>query len=354
MKNILKFLFILPFFVACSDYKEDDINSSQVPEERNKYITGTDRSRSYSLTSPLPTFANETFHALGYGYDITGKYAHPTWIRKKVLDPQKFEDDHYYDVMHHWKVFHHRGLGTITGTREEVASQLLRDMKIKVDDILVESKNAFKGIFDTPFENDIAFTDINYYYALDAYASGWYEHHFNLFFDDDLLLLRDYLTDEFKSDLESKPANEIIKLYGTHVMVDIEVGWRQDYYYRSSSNEELQKRMVYTSARLLKSSPGIWMSPGPGIYYEKENLYTEYVSGIDPVGEPNAWMFDVTNYNEKLLFETRNHTIGQEDLVLINWGTRSHLGPIIPIYEFILDATKREALLQAYKEYLNK
>ncbi|GEM_PF-987786 len=345
---------ILIGLAACSDDQEGDVIPPGPPEKQNEYKTGNDLSRSYSLVKRVPTFENETFHALGYGYDITGKYAHPEGIRKKVLDPQKFEDDHYDEVMHHWGMFSHRGLGTKIGTKEEVKKQLLEDMKIKASDIGTEYKNAFRGIFDTPFEDDTAFTHLTYHYAIDAFASSWYEHYFLFFREKDILLLQKYLTEEFKSDLATKSAQEIIELYGTHVMVDIEVGWRQDYYYRAGSEDDLQRRMVYASGKFLGSSPGLWMSPGPDTYYDKENLYTQYVSGVDPVNKPNAWMFDITNYSEELKFEGREHAIENESLVLINWGSRSRYGPLIPVYEFVSDTAPREALLQAYREYLSK
>lgn len=353
MKKFFYFLFISSLFIACSD----DEMSTELPEETNQYKTGIDMSKSYLLDKALPTFENEVFHSLGYGYDITGKYAHPNWIRKKVLDPQKFEDDYYYGVMRDWKLFSHRGLGTITGTKEEVKELLLEE--IKVDTITFKGyKNAFRDMFDISFENDTSFIDIKYYYAMDSFVSSWYEHYFMIAQDEDLLLLQDYLTDEFKADIKSKSARDIIQLYGTHVMVDIEVGWRQDYYYRSSSDNNLQRRMVYASAKFFKTTPGIWMEPASNVIQAKENIYTEYVSGVDPINEPSAWMFDITNYNEKSDFEVRKHTIDKENVVLVNWGKNnarsSKFGPIIPIYEFVSDNTKKQALKDACQEYLNK
>lgn len=349
----MKRLHLLPLLLFLLTACSNDDELPLIPENNNKYITGIDLSKSYLFEKPLPTFKNETFHALGYGYDVTGKYAHPDWIRKKVLDPQRFENDHYYDVIHHWKLFSHGEAGAITGTKENVRNHLLKKINIDTVDSSSKYKNIFKGVFDIPFKNDTTFSQLQYYYAVDSYLSCWYEHHFILFQEKDLLPLRDYLTEEFKADLISKSASEIIQLYGTHVMVDIEVGLRQDYYYRSSSSEDLKKRMIYASAKLLNPVPGIWMIPGPGIYYEKENIYFEYVNGIESENMPNAWMFDITNYNENLKFEKRENTIDEKNTVLVNWGSRSDLGPIIPIYEFISDTKKRTELQLAYQKYLN-
>lgn len=352
MKHLLYLLFSIIVFTSCSDDNNEEPNNQ--PTEQNKYKTGTDLSKTYPLTKPHFTFTDETFHALGYGYDITGKYAHPDWIRKKVVDAQKFEDEHYNDVMHHWKLFVHGGAGTHTGSREDITSKLLENEKIITGNSTAGYKNIFKAMFETPFENDTTYTDLRYYYAMDAFVSSWYEHYFDLRSYQDLAILFNYLTDEFKSDLNSKSADEIIKLYGTHVLMDIVVGWRQDFYYRSTSNSYLQERMVSASGRFLNSTPGIWMKPIPEDFKEKENLYTEYVSGVNPIESPNAWMFDITNYDDKVKFDLRENTIARESTVLVDFGQRSMKGAVIPIYEFVTDASKKEALSKAYQTYLNK
>lgn len=65
-------------------------------------------------------------------------------------------------------------------------------------------------------------------------------------------------------------------------------------------------------------------------------------------------MFDITNYNGDSKFESRPDDIDKESLVLVNWGNQSFLGPLIPIYEFVLDEAKKDALKQAFEEYLNQ
>lgn len=351
-KNLFLAIVSLTLLGACSD----DDTTPVAPEEQNKYITGVDLSKSYTLNKALATFSDEPFHALGYGYDITGKYAHPESIRKKVVDPQKYEDDHYYDVMRNRKIFYHRGLGTIEGTKNTVKEQLLKELEISSDNPSKEYKNAFKELFDTPFENDNTFTDVEYYYAINSFVSSWYGYYFSLYYEESLSLLSDYLTDEFRSDLNIKSAKEIINLYGTHVMVSIEVGCRQDFNYRSSSMYSLDRNMIRASSKYLQSTPGVWQSPTPDPTNEKENIYTEYVNGIDLKGETNAWMIDITNYSEDIKAEYKNYTIDDKSTVLVNWGTSSWSGssPIIPIYEFVSDTAKKEALKEAYKEYLSK
>lgn len=354
MKQLLFLLFSIILFTSCSDDDNNNQDPIDQPTEQNKYKTGTDLSKTYPLAKPHSTFTGEAFHSLGYGYDITGKYAHPDWIRKKIVDAQKFEDDHYYDVMHHWKVFVHGGWGTKTGTREDITAQLLKDEKIVIGNSSTEHNNIFKAMFEMPFENDTTYSDLKYYYAMDAFVSSWYEHYFDLRSYEDLSILTNYLTDEFKSDLNSKSADEIIKLYGTHVLMDIIAGWRQDFYYRSTSNSQLQEKMVSASGRFLSSTPGILMEPLPQDPEEKENLYSEYISGVNPTEKPNAWMFDITNYEDKVKFDLRKNAIERESTVLVDFGKRSLKGAVIPIYEFVADAAKKEALTKAYQAYLNK
>lgn len=92
MKQLLFLLFSIILFTSCSDDDNNNQDPIDQPTEQNKYKTGTDLSKTYPLAKPHSTFTGEAFHALGYGYDITGKYAHPDWIRKKIVDAQKFEE----------------------------------------------------------------------------------------------------------------------------------------------------------------------------------------------------------------------------------------------------------------------
>lgn len=352
MKKLLSFsLLFCMLLTACSDDSAKDL-----PEvDSNKYITGVDFSKEYSLEKATPTFKDEPFHALGYGYDITGKFAHPESIRKKVIDTQKYEGNFSHRIVGHQGVFRHRGLGTIYGSKNEVKKQLLMKMKIESNDYAKEYKNAFRGVLDTPFENDKTFTDIEYYYAINAFTSSLYEYFFDLSDSEThLLSIKRYLTDEFKSDLETKSAKELISLYGTHVLVDIEIGMRQDYYYRTTLNEYLKRNMIRASDKYLHSTPGIFQSPFEGPINQKENIYTEYVNGFDEVGEANAWMIDITNYTENMKVRLPVYASAENNPILVNWGTDSGSSPIIPIYEFVSDGAKKEALIQAYKEYLSE
>lgn len=340
MKKLLFISFVLSSLLGCSD--EDLIEKNVDPI--NVYKTGKDYSISYS-TSDSYNLSKEPFNALGYGYDITGKYAHPNWIRGKVVDPQEYENDEYYGVMRDFGLFIHAGLGTITGTKEDIITEMLSDIKADGDG-LSKYKNVLKGMFELPFENDTTFKSSSYYYAVDAFASRWYSYEF---YTHDVAELYNYLTKEFKSDLITKSGEEIINLYGTHVLMCIETGVRQDFYYRTTSEQELQKRMVYNSGKYLESTPGIWMSPEPGEYMDKENLYTEFIGGVHTY--PNAWMFDITNYTGSLKLNFERQDLEKSDIVLVNFGSRAQA--ITPIYEFIEDPLKREEVYKAYINYLN-
>lgn len=340
MKKLLLLVFISGFLFSCSD---DDDSIEKEPEIVNTYKTGQDLSKSYSTLDSY-SLANEPFNALGYGYDITGKYAHPDWIRKKIVDPQEYENDHYYDVVRDRSYFYHRGLGIRTGTKQDITKQML--VRINSDtDNLSQYKNVLKGMFELPFENDTTFSDAQYYYSVDAFVSSWYLYEF---YTSDASELYNYLTKEFKADLLVKSAKEIINKYGTHVLMSIETGVRQDYYFRATSDQEMEKRMVYNSARYFSSTPGIWMEPAPKEYVDKENIYTEFIGGVHTY--PNAWMFDITNYNEGVKLYIERKDAEKSNIVLVNFG--SQLRSIIPIYEFIEDPIKRKAIEEEYISYL--
>ena len=224
-------------------------------------------------------------------------------------------------------------------------------LKIYSIDETATYKNVFKGVFDLPFESDTTYINIKYYYGIDAFASSWYAYYFNDTEEDLISQYYNYLTNDFKSDIQKKSAKDIINTYGTHVLMSIETGVRQDYYFRASSDNELERRMVYNSAKYFYSTPGILMSPAPEEYMDKENIYTEYIGGIHTY--PNAWMADITNYDNKLKVDLKVETPEKKDIVLINFLNNREERAIIPIYEFIEDSNKRELIKQAYINYLN-
>ncbi|MCD8167234.1 MAG: hypothetical protein LUE93_14670 [Bacteroides sp.] len=94
MKKYLTLLFAVTFlFAACTEdkpYREPDPGVQPPPDpgpdpgpKESPYKTGVDKS--LALFVDWDYGDTDEYFLLGYGYDATGRYAHPGFVRKKGL-----------------------------------------------------------------------------------------------------------------------------------------------------------------------------------------------------------------------------------------------------------------------------
>lgn len=338
------YLLIILVMMSCSDDNDNDNGSDDINSEQNIYKTGVDLSLSSFVNWESPD-VNNTYFMLGYGYDMTGKYAHPGWIKSKVVDIDK------YEAMYPTRITRKGYFMGYVGHRFDCNSD--KDMKffsIRVgftEEEAVEYKNLFKETLALPFKNDTSFTDLNYGYSGLSQLHSWYAA--DLWED---FIENDNLTDEFKKDLNAKDAHDIIKLYGTHILIGVVVGERMDYLYRISSKDNfsygLDKRLINAIPHYFSTLPGIFTDKPEENLTEKENLYIEVMGG--EVSNPNSWMIDITNYTgERIVYDGWNK-LSDSNLTLIDFPGYKP----IPIYEVVSDPIKKEELRKAYEKYLSE
>ncbi|PXV63050.1 MAC/Perforin domain-containing protein [Dysgonomonas alginatilytica] len=353
MKKLLSVLFVLVLAcVSCSDGDDltgdpDPNRNSNGEDKKNPYKTGKDLSSS--------TFAawdnkgmKDTYFMLGYGYDVTGKYAHPSAVRNKVIDLEAYDKDE--DAVTFFKSTSSGPEWSIGRTRQECLEVLGENAGFSSAEIS-KYKNLFKEKFDSPFKNDSSFPNLSYYYMGTSQVNVVYHLYFFFSSYRKERFQTKYLTDGFKADLETKSAEEIIKIYGTHILSSIKVGERMDYLYRYAPDENSNSYswFLYNTHKYFSQGPSAWGSAPENDPPLKENLYIEVVDGTRP--NPNTWMVDITNYQgERIIFNGWN-TITDDNLTLVAFRNRDCL---IPIYELVKDTVKKEALIKAYEKYLSE
>jgi len=353
-KTLLRiFPILILIFISCSDNIDNtngNGNGNEQEKAQNPYKTDKDLSSSFFLTWDNKVMHDEYF-VLGFGYDVTGKYAHPASVRNKVIKIREFVED--YEGT---RVYIDRGTSSgpelsIRGTEKEC----IENMGLKAgfnENEISKYKNLFKGNFISAFEKDTSFPDLSYNYLgiTQVNTNCRLSFHYTDYLRE--LVLSKYLTDEFKADLEIKTAEEIIKQYGTHILKDIGIGERIDYLYRYAADENNNSYncFIYNNNQYFSLSPLVMCKKPEGDPPLKENLYIEVVDGRRH--NPNAWMVDITNFKgERIIFDGWNNIITNDNLTLVNFRTTDCL---IPIYEFIEDPAKKEAFIQAYEKYLSE
>lgn len=288
---------------------------------------------------------SENYYMLGYGFDATGKYVHPAWVRNKIIDIDRYEAGSEGSASL-FKVLSGSPEINILGTKKECLMDLASLAgfdKSKIN----QHKNLFKATFESAFVNDTSYPNLDYSYSGYSSVSAIYLARFIYKSE----YMNKSLTEEFKSDLQSLSADKIITKYGTHLLTEVYVGMRIDYLYRANSSDWdiLNRWSGYNAFYYLKI-----LTSGLTVYKpdienpQKENIYIEIVDGRQ--AEPNSWMIDITNYEGTPVTFEGWGKISDTDLALVNFTDKA----LIPIYELVPDMTKKEELRKAYEKYLNE
>lgn len=326
-------------FASCNKAKEDNLITHE--EKINPYFTGIDLSNTAHIDWRTKDLT-DTYYMLGYGYDITGKYAHPASTRNKVIDVEAFDKDGGTI----FQSFSSSGgpKFEISGTKETCIQTMGQRAGLSSEE-LTKYKHIFRETFESTFKNDTTFRSIDYEYEgvsqVLVYATfGIFEMDLNEF-------QSKYLTSAFKNDLETKTAKEIIALYGTHVLKKIDVGQRMDYLYRHNQESNGRKWFIPTMYKYFMPTPSTWTETPKEAAPLKQNLAVELVGGNKLA--PNFWMIDITNYTGEKIVSQEWNNISKTAPTLVDFFKKDG---VIPIYKFVKDETKKQALIEAYNAYL--
>lgn len=352
MKYFSLLLLSLAVLYSCSNKDIADPDAEE-PQAENPYLTGKDLSSAKQVTWESQ-WKDEPFLMVGYGYDATGKYAHPASIKNKVLDLVEMNQTQGM-VVYSQNYFRFGPATYAQGTREESVRRMALSLDFDENDA-DKYKNLFKTTFDEAFENDGTFTDLPYRYYFFSQRSttrllGFYYFPNQWKNDTDR-----FLAAAFKQDLDNMAAEELIKTYGTHVMQGAVVGKKVDYLYRHTKHpsHDVKYWGVRRVQELFSVFPSMTAFPdylemGPPL---KENLYMEVVDNHRP--DTNAWMIDVTNYEGKRIIYEGWYEENSEEMEPTIVGFDARDATLIPIYEFVKNEAKKKALREAIERYLSE
>lgn len=349
MPILLSCIFIL---MSCSD----DDNSGRKPNpgtdpgtdpgKENPYKTGKDLSKS-TYTEWANTGMDDSYFMLGYGYDATGKYAHPSSVRGKVVNLDKFAEDYSGGIVM-MRSSSAEARVTFDGNKQKCITDMASRAGFSATEVK-QYKNLFRETFTSAFKNDTSFPDLNYNYTG---MSKWITtYHSYFMFAERHFLTDKYLTEDFVSDMQALPAEDIIVKYGTHALAAILVGHRIDYIYRCTPTDDawgMYNWFSYSEDHYFKLGQTTQANIPEEDRPLKENMYVEYVDGTQP--DPNTWMIDITNDGKPVTFNELEHT-DDADLTLMDF--RNNQG-LVPIYKFVSDPVKKEELKRAVEKYLGE
>jgi hypothetical protein len=171
------------------------------------------------------------YHVLGYGYDVTGRLANAESSTLPVLNIEKYVTEKFGlfrqndDVNDYFDYSYGENV-------DSYSKKLTMKYTATVDLGLLKVVKLFKGEINASYAKKDS-SSSKYVYATMRKMIRQRSMRISYSVED---LINNYLTDQFRSDLLTLSAANLIKRYGTHVLTDIELGARLDMNYEAQTN----------------------------------------------------------------------------------------------------------------------
>lgn len=339
MKNLFYFSIMICTLYACSsdsDFNPEDNTSSDFYEFKaipDKEV----------IFKAYPASMKQI---LGAGYNVTADHLSPEAIKAPIIDLEKLKNSDIFDI--------YRMRANSSEPRDyagENAATFLTDIAKNLEMGDINSRNALSVgtiLKHKEFESDYDHSS-QYSFASSERlftAERWY---FSFFYTLDKYKYR-YLTQEFENDVKSLTAEKIIEKYGTHILVDVGIGARFRGLYRTtvptatsaadiaritllSALTKIAQQGLFTGSAVGGWEEEVAQSIGGQLIFEFYGGNTTLLSSRPTTDGINAWW---QSFNEE------NYTL-----------TKITQDKVLPIYEMIEDATKREQVKNAIEEYIS-
>lgn len=348
MKKYIKLIILLNVIGTYSCSKDNIIQDNKPPKP---------------ISTLSRTQGDGKYETLGYSYDITDDYMGTTAVHYPVIDVEAFVKDMP-------ERFDNPFIGYINtrifagSDAESFQKDIIENSNFQgsVGDISKkEEKNQEKG--DGTFSASIttgfgAKTSYSYSSKYSFARADVYKKQRRYYLDASISTLSQYLTTNFKEDLNTYSANQLIQKYGTHILTDITIGGVYSMYYKSviyeSMSSEEKKKSVKGGATYLLNAIGLGISGS----WDKTEIEKRYKKN-------STWECNIKSLGGNTSGTTITLPANQEPSISIDFGswsasvddTHSVLIDVdwnktYPIYELISDPQKKEELKKATEDYI--
>jgi hypothetical protein len=220
MKKTVLLLLMMAIVWSCNRHYED-------PQQLTEYTPIIN----YTETE---AHGDKEWNLLGYGYDVTGAYGTPLAARLPVLDIKAILDvnPRYLTV--------HRGLSSGGVSR---VGENAEEYSLNISNWLTETKDNhfFKGQLEFYFGATDKFPS-RYVYA--SYADEIIYKRIGII--PNYSQLREFLQDDFKRAILEVSPEEIVSLYGTHILLDIFLGAKFEIMYQAETSSIDRRKAAET------------------------------------------------------------------------------------------------------------
>lgn len=341
IKLPLTFLFSIFLLVSCSndeliDEKENELNSNRAT---NNVVV---------IDPELTNTMNGEYNVIGRGYDVTQYYADNRSVKQSVINVQAIIDNNL-NLLSTTPL----QSGTYRSEYSENSVGLSQKLSTKAG---LDSLKLFKGTVSVSanYENSSSFS----FNAKKILFNLGVKHSrktidFNII---DTSELFPYLDPLFLSRINTATPQQLVQLYGSHVLAAIEVGGVIEVHFsgetKNEDREESAKRALNVSAtKLFNFSIDDEYATTTTFSSTNNQLRYQFRGGNIGISPLNTVSVDGT-VSPINVSSWASGLADESNYVLIDFPKTSSK-PLIPIYEFISDPVKKAAVKNYVDQYLS-
>ncbi|PWG81188.1 MAC/perforin domain-containing protein [Pararcticibacter amylolyticus] len=305
--------------------------------------------RTKQKNASISSAGDNRFDALGYGYDVTGEYAHSLYTKAQVVNILALMADHPTRVDSD-KTHYTDGKFTVGSNAYDLTKGLTANVTTTFGGIGGKGFLGFKQTIKAAFKDTSSYSE-KYVYA---HYSRMLARKRVFFTTPTMDILKNYLSESFKEDLKTVSAAELVKRYGTHVLTNIVLGAKLDILYQTETTK---------SDRFKAGSIGldvnIWSAfhiEGSAHYTQSENSenYNQTINYTSRGGENNLkvegniFLAKGTDVPPTINYSDWEASCSDRNMTLINFGPNG----MLPLWDFIEDPAKKAEVQNYISGYL--
>ncbi|NLU34202.1 MAG: membrane attack complex protein/perforin/complement C9 [Wolinella succinogenes] len=295
--------------------------------------------------APSPQSLKSLF--VGCGYDITDRFCHPSSVKARLVDMDRFikQEPHRFRYV---EATSSDSKMVAAANAEEYCTSLTAklDASLKI--------GGFGGSLSCKFNYDQSCSSK---YSFGSFFLIMREAHTSL--GASAADLQKYLLQEtFLSDLQNRPLEDIIQIYGTHLITSSILGGRLEVLCRSISQSKTKSESIEAG---IKASYKKIASGSADVSYNEKKLQenSELTVTIETVGgDPTKSIIKVFDYSPSINFtsdfDAWQKGLNSSNMTLVDMEKNS----LIPLDKLVPDtpeySTKKKELKEAIARYLQE
>jgi len=291
MRRFLAVCMVVCVFISCVSEDYEPIIEVEIDR--------TDDNIDISNISSFPQTDFGEFSLIGYGYDVTGGYADYSASKDKVFDLDRLMSDHPYEI------YERPSYGGMSRAIEAPnVEEFLKNISRRSD--ATKGFSLFQGTVTSSFSGEDMLSDkfviakhSNY---MGVSAINFYPYKL------------DYLTEAFKNDINNSTPEQIVKKYGTHLVISVLLGHKLTVMYKAETDNVDREK----AAKL-------------GLSVAMRNIFSIFSGDLDSYGANSA----KGNYSQKVSYKVT----GGDPSTIKEYPSDGTNPPVVSINEWLQSCT---------------